>query len=600
MQNARVPQQSSTKANQRAPIPCNPPSSFPQTSIFFEFAKFKRAIRADFTLTKIVALCSIENKIKMSILGRYRPERLSSLRLFIPPDKSPVKRVFHSSRLAALDPIIPSQSPAPMSPPTAPICDLDDSIVNTKENEQHSNIELPELAPLPKPSHAAFSELLQQKRDIILTELQWTDPKGDVAAKEIRTKTIKEFLKLAETDLAMLKGPDGETFVSAVERALFKGPPHIDERWVFSDDTQNVGWELPDSEDLYKIIGHLMQFSRRLKERYIRMLVKQLSRPDKESERALVVDLLVETYEMNSGYVSVIRDMCVTMMWMYMEGMTSPYVLQPCMMIVGKTLAVTEDMGALREMYLRRILPLMNSAHYHLFYGQFARVVEQFLKSDGTLALPTLKALLKRFPKTRSNKAAMMLTLATTVLAEVAKTSVKDFKANMRSVFSLFAKCTVSENAKVSTASVGIWRNIELEGPITDNARTIFLVVFPEIWKGETSWSHEIRTNVDFVRQSMNRIDTVVFQDLCRAQRLEEEFLDKMKVWATIARQAAHVDHALDLGQMLTSIQSVFTVSKNSGHVKASKSIATVGSLQPRLRVPISNRPAPVCRSGGY
>ena len=566
---------------------------------FFSNLPNKRAICADFTLTKIESSNSIESKIKMSILGRYRPERLSSLRLFIPPEKSPVKRVFHSSRVAALDPIIPTAARAPVSPPASPICDLDDRFVETKDREQHSNVELPELAPLPKASNAAFSELLQQKRDIILTELQWTDPKGDVAAKEIRTRTIKEFLKFAESDLAMLKGSDGETFVSAIERALFKGPPHIDERWVFSDDTQNVGWELPDSGDLYKIIGLLMQFSKRLKERYIRMLVKQLSRPDKESERALVVDLLVETYEMNSGYVSVIRDMCVTMMWMYMEGMTSPYVLQPCMMIVGKTLAVTEDLGPLREFYLRRILPLMNSAHYHLFYGQFASVVEKFLKSDGTLALPTLKALLKRFPKTRSNKAAMMLALATTVLAEVAKFSVKDFKANMRSVFSLFAKCTVSENAKVSTASVGIWRNIELEGPITDNARTIFLVVFPVIWKGETSWSQEIRTNVDFVRESMNRIDTVVFQDLCRTHKLEEEFMDKMKAWATVARQAAHVDNTLDLGQLLASIQSVFPVSNGAAHVKASKSIATVGSLQPRLRVPISNRPAPVCRSGG-
>ena len=532
----------------------------------------------------------------MSILGRYRPERLSSLSLCIPPQTSPVKRVFHSSRLPLLDPIKP---PTPCSPQpcVTPICDLDEGFINQDKPTDHSNIQFPQLAPLPRPNHPTFPELLQLKREILNTELHWSDPESDVAAKEIRTKTVKEFLKCAEYDLAAMKGSNGEAFVLAVESAIFKGPPHIDPKWVFSDDTQNVGWELPDSEDLYKIIGLLMQFSLRLKERYIKLLVQQFSRPDKDSERALIVDLLVETYETNSAYVSVVRNACITAMWMYMEGMTSPYVLPSCMTIVWKSLAEVEDIGPLRDTYLRMILPLVNSGHYHMFHSQFAGVVDAFIKKDGSLALPTLLSVMRRFPKTRSNKAAMLLTMLPNVLVELMKVPMADFKANMTHVFALFAKCTVSENAKVSAASVGIWRNVELEGAISDHARIIFPVVWVELSKVESSWSQDIRTNILFVKESMNRIESVVYQDLCRT-RCGGEVIQKMKTWAKIARAAAHADETMDLGKELAAIQSTFNVVKG---VKVSKSVnSVVAAIPPRLRVPICCKAVGQSQSGGY
>ena len=101
-----------------------------------------------------------------------------------------------------------------------------------------------------------------------------------------------------------------------------------------------------------------------------------------------------------------------------------------------------------------------------------------------------------------------------------------------------------------------------------DNAKIIFPFVYPILSKGmKENWSQDIINNIDDIFQTMNRIDSFIFQELCRqkpSQAASVTANDHLKTWAIIARAAAKSDRNLNLATKLAEIQRVFAVQQTA------------------------------------
>jgi hypothetical protein len=215
-----------------------------------------------------------------------------------------------------------------------------------------------------------------------------------------------------------------------------------------------------------------------------------------------------------------------------------------------------------------------------------------------------MAVILRDFPRSRSAKTIEFLHLLTEVLAYVPTT---DVKANMRKIFMLFAQCTAMANVKIAAASHPIWNRIELEPFIMDNAKTVFALVYPILQQAQRdSWSLEIVNTIDDIFRILNRIDSFVFQELCRqkpkiAQPAVVPVNDPLRVWAGIARSASHMDKALNLSEKLVEMQRVFFAAQG-GHaspalgrplkagslpVTTEKPLGVRSGMRPVIRVPV-------------
>ena len=81
------------------------------------------------------------------------------------------------------------------------------------------------------------------------------------------------------------------------------------------------------------------------------------------------------------------------------------------------------------------------------------------------------------------------------------------------------------------------------------------------------NWSQDIINNIDDIFQTMNRIDSFIFQELCRqkpSQNVNVNTNDHLKTWAIIARAAAKSDRNLNLATKLAEIQRVFAIQQQA------------------------------------
>jgi hypothetical protein len=293
----------------------------------------------------------------------------------------------------------------------------------------------------------------------------------------------------------------------------------------------------------------------------------------------------------------------------YIEQIHPPHVVAPCLSVAHGIFAEdppTRDNPANVDLYCRYVLPLLSGLHYSTYQSQMATILEMFVKGVPSLtATPTMKALIAHFPMTRSSKAIEFLRLLTTTVARV---PTHDVRANMRDVFLLFANCTALGHVKIAAAATPIWNRIELEPLMIDNARFVFGLALPVLQQAQKdAWSQDIVYSIEEIFKVLTRIDSLVFQEVCRAKPkagAQNPNQDSLKNWAAVARSASKMDKTVNLGEKLAEIQKVFSASAGtykavshdgSGRQIKSESLPVTTQtplgvrhdLRPLIRVPV-------------
>ena len=455
-----------------------------------------------------------------------------------------------------------------------PICDLD-PVPAANTNKVHANTQLPELPALPSPGSKDFASILQKKINLIQIQLDWKDSEGDVEAKEIRLNTINELLNVVQNSFDKLSADDKDTIYNGINKILFMDLAPVQKEYLFCDDLvvlSDANWD--QTKILYQILTVFALASP--KNNLMNLLFRQFNKYDL-NERNNLLDIITQLIDKDPSLVPSVLKRCCNMISAYLDNATHPYVLTPTVTLIASIFKKSNDVSQYEKIYMNFILPLLGALHFPLCSDPMNQIIEQFVKGSQSLVMPTITELVRHFPRTRSVKTIAFLKMLTTAMT---KMNTRNFRQYMKPLFGLFVKCTVGPQVKVSDASLSIWHRIELEPLIMDNAKVIFPFVYPILSKGMREvWSNDIINNIDDIFQTMNRIDSFIFQELCRQKQPQQPPQnDHLKMWATIARGAAKTDRNLNLATKLAEIQRIFafqqppqlaqTQSRNSSNSK--------------------------------
>jgi hypothetical protein len=422
--------------------------------------------------------------------------------------------------------------------------------------------------PLPAPSASDFSTVLAAKLAIIDSECCWDDPDADASAKRIKTDTLKELIEFVRPE-ADLPPEIAQQLIPAVERPIFRPWVDLGEIYVRSDDmptfTECTWPHLCLHFQLLNAIVTTFPNEPRFGEAsYLRLVIERFRMPD-ANERVALAALLNVICATHPSLRDVLLKLVLFATADYADRQRSPYVTCPALIVALACFSAsppTPENTTDLPLYFEYILPLLSTLHYASFQTQIGDIVELFVRGVPALAATrTVKSMIGRFPFTRSSKAIEFVRLLTVVLS---KTPIRDVKANMRPIFLLYARCMTLGQVKLASIATMVWNRIELEPLIMDKAKFVFALVYPILSAAEReTWSPDIASSVDVVFRVFNRIDSAVFQDLCRG-RLPPvpgpQLQDEMKTWALVARTASKVDTDIRLSDKLNEIQKRFAV----------------------------------------
>lgn len=464
-----------------------------------------------------------------------------------------------------------------------PICDMDDI---PKAKKVISDIKLPDLPPIPDPKDAGFRDALVAKFDLINTPLHFEDTDSDLSAKEVRLTTINQVFNLSTKPSEMSKD-DTYYLFDALCKVVFRDVERVKAIHMSSDDL--VTFTEPQMGQLslcYQSILNLMPvIPEKFDERFIGKLIDRFFVPDVSERNTLsqfVVSIVKNAPELKQSTIK----RCCNVMIDYIDKRKTPHVLLPCLTVICELIKGEKVLTPYADIYKNYILLGITFPHFQSCADRMQELIELFIEKEPTVVIPTLQYLLRHFPQTRSNKTIALLNTTAKVIAKISQ---KEFKIYWRQIFDVFMRASCSPQIKVVNASYAIWKNIAIEPMIMDNARKIFPAIYPLLMKAlSAKWSSDIETVINEILSAMNRIDSFVFQDLCRQKGAKGSAQsaappnDRLKNWATIARGAARTDRDLNLALKLAEIQKTFSATQQLttyASQMGSKSSMSSGSL---------------------
>ena len=517
----------------------------------------------------------------MSLLSRYKGHR-SSLSMFIPKSyvQNHVHKVFQSYKnlpLAPLEPLdtVELQKQAESQPAGKPVDtdtlpDAGDDIPNPgmgPEETNHEDIHLDKPKDLPfNVESEEFKQIYQDYVTVCNTVCDFSSPNFDADAKEVKTNAFNSLNTFASKPDTYQKLESNnliqEGIGSIIESHVFRTFTELPEKFLFSDDLVGItDPAMPHISLAYSLLRvciqnetvenySSVQFLHRLIERFC------MPDPDEKGELSKTVLQWVAKPATDSEQIEerkkIAKKIICDDMSDYLCKQRSPHTIIPCLTVLKELLDLQNDKNILHD-YL---LPLLGAPHISNFSKELFAMIESFCDADQTLAVPCIQSLMYHWPKTRSNKLISFLNEMTSLLCKVKPREFRDLRVP---VFKLYGQAACSPNYKVAEAAYGVWTKLPLEPLIMDSAKYVFpLVYYPIMKEIRTHWSSSVIEAMNSTLEAMNKIDSFVFQELCRNKnQLEEK--DLVRSWANVSRAAAKHDRSLNLATKLAEIQKTFT-----------------------------------------
>jgi hypothetical protein len=409
-----------------------------------------------------------------------------------------------------------------------------------------------------------FYAALQARLAILKADCCFDDPLRDRSAKEVKSKTLKELLDLAQDRVFLSCCHHLELVIAGVEGPILRDRERASPLHLRSDDFVPLtlsAW--PHLEMHYRILTAIVAGCpdpSHFNAEYVRRLFQFFESPDLR-ERMALSTLILAIKDARPSLSDWVLKQALSALAGYRDQTESALVLQPALAILRaylKRRPPSEENSEWNPIYFRCILPLAKANHYGLIQDEFAHLVDLFLATNSKeIASMTWKTLFHCFPSTRSAKAIEFLRLLTQSLA---KASRREVHANMRAIFLLYARCAGSGDVRIVTASLAIWEKVALEPLICDNATVIFPLVYPIISQAlKESWNPRLTGAIENILESLDRIDSRMFQELCRQRQKLTPEKDEAATWVSLARVACKNNPELNSAGVFAAIREGLT-----------------------------------------
>ena len=167
----------------------------------------------------------------------------------------------------------------------------------------------------------------------------------------------------------------------------------------------------------------------------------------------------------------------------------------------------------------RALMPLHKPRGVAMYHQQLAYCVTQFVEKDSRLTAPVLKALLKYWPVTNSQKEVLFLGELEEVLE---LTQAQEFVQVMKPLFRQIARCINSSHFQVAERALFLWNNEYIVHLVANNRHQVLPIIFGALERNKDHWNAAVHLVTMNVCKMFQEMDAALYET-CQRKYWEEE-----------------------------------------------------------------------------
>ncbi|CAL8467478.1 g7016 [Coccomyxa elongata] len=423
---------------------------------------------------------------------------------------------------------------------------------NSQGSTANAAVSSREKPPLPSLSEescaAAYAEPLPSFREVPASEKQqlfvrklhlcaftfsFTDQSKHVREKEIKRQTLLELVDYVNTGSGKFTEAVAEDIVFMLSNNLFRALPATK-----SHDVDNLD---PDEEEpalepawphLQIVYEFLLRYvvsndtDAKSAKKYIdqSFVVRLLELFDSEDprEREYLKTILHRIYGKFMVHRPFIRKAINNVFYRFIFETEHHNGIAELLEILGSiingfALPLKEEHKAFLQ---KALMPLHKPKGLGMYQQQLSYCVTQFVEKDPKLAEPVLKALLKYWPVTNSQKEVLFLGELEEILE---MTQAQEFAKVLIPLFQQLAKCLNSSHFQVAERSLFLWNNEYIVSLVAQQRTAVLPLIFAALERNEKQhWNPQVLGLTSNVRKMFRDMDEGLYEE-CRLRYEAEE-----------------------------------------------------------------------------
>ncbi|XP_067013499.1 serine/threonine-protein phosphatase 2A 56 kDa regulatory subunit epsilon isoform-like [Anabrus simplex] len=378
------------------------------------------------------------------------------------------------------------------------------------------------------------------------------DPVCDLMGKEIKRSTLNELIDFITTGRGVLTEPVYPEIVKMVSANLFRTlPPSENPEFDPEEDDPTLEASWPHLQLVYELLLRFLEspeFQPTIGKKYIdqKFVLQLLELFDSEDprERDFLKTVLHRIYGKFLGLRAFIRKHINNMFLKFVYETERFNGVSELLEILGSIInGFALPLKPEHKQFLTRVLlPLHKAKFLSLYHAPLAYCVVQFIEKDPTLTEPVVKAILRYWPKTCSQKEIMFLGEIEEILDIIEPAQ---FVKVQEPLFRQIAKCVSSPHFQVAERALFYWNNEYIMTLIEENNQVIMPIMFPALYRiSKEHWNQTIVALVYNVLKTFMEMNGKLFDELTatyKAERQKEKKREKEReeLWRKLEADAA-------------------------------------------------------------
>ena len=448
--------------------------------------------------------------------------------------------------------------------------EFDDSVSHLR-NSQSIMSSLSELQRLPNCDKPNFSSILDKKLEIcnILCNFQMQEDYQQII--NMKKKSLEEILeKISNPSNTNYLDDDSVTKIAMmckhnICRQITKLQSGMVSVWGNEDDLPPIcepSW--PHLFYVYQILRRLINSFKNksiFSMDFVIDLLPIMHSPD-QNERTALKAIIAQFYKVRPKNIS--NDTVPKLMKLLEEYKSSkqpPFIVVPILELLDNIFQLDIIDTAHIRIYFQCLLSLFSDSQFAYFEKSFLKLVDFFTDENPIFAAMVVRSLISHWPVSCIEKEASFLRVLTDIFPKVGQ---RDRAALMKRIFSIYAKCTISNASKVAESALNIWTSTQIEHIIQENAKVVIPILIVPVQRVlKEHWNSKVRETASTVYRMISRTFPKLLKSISTANNTNPNDNDEMKNWVSIARAAAYTDKNLVLSKKLAEMNLIFNKKQN-------------------------------------
>ncbi|KAL0266946.1 UNVERIFIED_CONTAM: hypothetical protein PYX00_009350 [Menopon gallinae] len=394
-----------------------------------------------------------------------------------------------------------------------------------------ADIEIEQLPPLKDAPLAEQEELFIKKVRQCNVFFDFMDPLSDLKGKEIKRSTLNELVDYVSSAKSVFTERAYPEIIKMVGTNLFRTlPPSENPDFDPEEDDPMLEASWPHLHLVYEFFLRFLESpdfqpsigKKVLDQKFVRQLLDLFDSEDPR-ERDYLKTVLHRIYGKFLSLRAFIRKQINNIFLSFVYETEHFNGVRELLEILGSiingfALPLKEE----HKVFLARVLlPLHTVKYLSQYHAQLTYCIVQFLEKDPTLTESVVRALLKFWPKTFSQKEVMFVGELEEVLDVIEPAQ---FIKIQEPLFRQIAKCVSSPHFQVAERALYYWNNEYIMSLIEQNNHVIMPIMFPALYRiSKEHWNQTIIALVYNVLKTFMEMNGKLFDELTASYKMERQ-----------------------------------------------------------------------------